>query len=902
MSIFDWFAKKSKRPASKRTRTPHARLELETLESRLVLYSASGSAWPAPQLITISFMPDGTSVNGKSSNLFSTFNAKFGSAATWENQILKAAQQWAVNTNINFALVADSGAAGGSGSNQQGDPTFGDIRIGGYNFNSTTLAQATLPPPSSNYSVAGDIQLNTGQTFNIGTTYDLFTVAMHEVGHGLGLYHTTTTGAVMYSTYGSAMTGLTADDISGIQSVYGGARLKDSYDTAASNNTAATASAITASINTTTKAGVINSVDLTASTDVDWYKFVVPTGSATTLTVKAQSAGLSLLDPNVAIYDSTGATLKASGNSGAYGGTATATFTGITAGQTYTIKVSSTDAIAAFKTGEYALILNMGTGANPTPTYPVTQKVNGTTLQSGGGQALQLVPSETLVNTTTAGIQQTATTGQKSVATGVNGDYVVTWASQNQDGSGWGVYAQRYNSGGVAQGGEFLVNTTTTGDQTNPTVAMDSVGDFIITWQSKGQDGSGWGIYARVYTLLGVGGPEFRVNTTTTGDQTAPSVAMNGGGGFVIAWTSSGQDGSGLGVYAQQYNMAGLVMGGEFLVNTTTAGDQSTPSAIVNRITGDYVITWASAGQDGSGSGIYARRYGRLTGALGGEFRVNTTTAGDQTAPSIGIDRINGNFVIAWTSAGQDGGGKGVYAQRYTAAGVAVGGEFQVNTTTAGDQTGSSVAIDSNGNAFITWSSNAQDGSGWGVYGQIFNGYDGTEVDGEFRVNTITTGDQQTASVAISFLGQAVIAWTGPDANNTGVYAQRFNLTFDALDPGTVPVSPSATASPPVVGDSVVIVAPTQSGDHESIRNSFGQVFASLFGVTASTDHPGTVPGNGNTALPNIWDLLSAGGESLESLARFHALGDGVLEHWHSDRNSGDRQGLSDEVFANWVS
>ena len=750
----------------------------EQLESRIVLYAASGNAWANPALVTISFMPDGTSIGGQSSNMFATFNAKFGTAATWQNQILKAAQFWAQQTNLNFAVVSDNGGAAGSGTAMQGDPGFGDIRIGGYNFGTTTLAQAYLPPPVNNYSIAGDIQFNTGTAFNIGSTYDLFTVANHEFGHALGLNHSTTTAACMYATYSSAKTALNADDISGIKAIYsaGAARANDTYD-ATSNGTVAAASVITSTINTTTKAAVINNLDLNTTTDLDFYKFVVPAGSATTLKATVVSNGVSLLVPKVEILSSSGSVL-ATATGTAYGATVTATKTGITVGTTYLVKVSSVDAIAAFKTGRYSLVLNMGTGTDPAITKTTTTTANGTTLTSGGGQAILMTP-EAGFSVTTLNVQ---TTSDRSVASTIEGDYVATWASTLQDGSGSGIYARRFNKDGVAQGSEFLVNTTTAGDQLDPAIAMDAFGSFMITWVSVGQDGSGSGIYAQRFADDGTPlGSEFRVNTATAGEQTAPCIAADSFGNVVVTWTSDGQDGSGLGIYGQRYSLIALLGaadGAEFRVNNTTAGAQSDSSVVKVRLSGEYIVTWSSAAQDGSGSGIYGQRYSATGSPTGSEFRVNTATANDQTDSQLAINRLTGEFIVTWTSNLQDGSGTGIYAQRYNAAGVAQGAEFRVNTTTAGAQSDSAVAMDAHGYIFVTWAG-ASTANGLQIYGQQFDKL-GVKTEGEIVINSTAAGDQKSPAIAIDFKGNTVIVWSGNGAaDSAGVFKARYRTDMD---------------------------------------------------------------------------------------------------------------------------
>jgi hypothetical protein len=389
------------------------RLSLEQLESRLVPYSVTGNAWPHPALITLSFVPDGTILGSGPggyiySNLFATFNSHPNwTTATWEGQILKAAQTWAQQTNINFAVVADNGAPTGSGSNQQGDPGFGDIRIGGYNFGSSTLASTYMPPPVNNYSVAGDIALNTGQPFNIGSTYDLYTVALHEIGHALGLGHSSVCLAVMYPTYSSTKYGLNSDDVAGIRAIYSGgsARSQDAYDAAASNGTFSTATNLTSLIDPTALTALATNLDLTSingcngsrtTTDVDYYTFTAPALTSGTLTVQVQSAGLSLLAPTLTVYAADQITVLGSASgAGQYGTTISATVTGVTPGQVFYVKVAGADT-TALGSGLYALALNFGTG--PLPAVPVANTLtpNGNPLQAGGGWTQTADPDDGL--------------------------------------------------------------------------------------------------------------------------------------------------------------------------------------------------------------------------------------------------------------------------------------------------------------------------------------------------------------------------------------------------------------------------------------------------------------------------------------------------------------------------
>lgn len=318
--------------------SPSAPLRFEPLEPRDVP-ATFGTPWPDGQNVTLSFAPDGTPVGGAASDLAATFAALDPGAKL---AVLRAFQAWAVHANVNIGLVSDSGAAFGTGGAVQGDPRFGDVRVGGRPLAPDVLAVTAPYNLYDNYS--GDVVLNTAQNFGPGG-HDLYTALLQEAGHALGVGNSPDAASAMFEWYRGARTGLSAADIASIQSLYG-TRQADQYEGSAGNGTLATATRLPTPARPLT-------AELTTAGDADVYKFTA--GLLTNaVTIRLKVAGLSLVTARVELLDASGRVVATGAATNPLGNDVTVSFSGTRAGQTYYVRVTGATA-DEFAIGSYEL-------------------------------------------------------------------------------------------------------------------------------------------------------------------------------------------------------------------------------------------------------------------------------------------------------------------------------------------------------------------------------------------------------------------------------------------------------------------------------------------------------------------------------------------------------------------
>jgi hypothetical protein len=351
----------------------YAHLRVEALEVRDVPVTF-GIPWANPTAVTLSFAPDGTNVDGSSSQLFGLMNQSGLSQSVWQGEILKAVQAWTSQANVNLGVVSDDGSAIGTAGREQSDARFGDIRIFAAPL-ASNLYSVAVPTGDLGGTRIGDIVLNSNCTFGVGagTGRDLYTVMLQEVGHAFGMRNSPDSSSVMYEYYQGPKTGPTATDITNFQAIYG-PRPSRVWEPETGNDNSSTATSLAGSGSRVTYG------DIASATDVDWYTFTAATGDQAT--VQLRTSGMSLAAARVTVYDANLFEIDSRVATGP-GQDLAISQVQLQTGATYFVRVDAAPA-TGFAAGQYRLKVNVG--GQPTVTLggpaPVDDDATNETTQT----------------------------------------------------------------------------------------------------------------------------------------------------------------------------------------------------------------------------------------------------------------------------------------------------------------------------------------------------------------------------------------------------------------------------------------------------------------------------------------------------------------------------------------
>jgi hypothetical protein len=356
------------------------------------------------------------------------------------------------------------------------------------------------------------------------------------------------------------------------------------------------------------------------------------------------------------------------------------------------------------------------------------------------------------------------------LAMAADDSFIVVWASEvspGTDHSSESVLAQRFAADGTPLGGEFQVNTSTSGPQYLPSAAFAPDGRFLVVWTDRHNNDNE--IKGQLFAADGTPlGDELQLNTFTTGNQSHAAVAAAPDNTFLVIWPG-GSDG---GIAGRRLGVDGLPAGGELSLQ----GPGSIPGGLPDLgfdAAGGFVVTYQSYGSNGTDddlASIHAQRFGSDGSPLSDEMQINTDIAGNQTDPRIGVYPDSG-FVVVWET---DYVGPfhqhRARGQRVDATGGLVGDEMILDPRVV-QQENPAVTVSADGDFTVAWRVFVPP---W-VWVQR---YDRDGVPRSDAVFLDAPFDDADPDVAAGSGGRFVVSWRTyeylyPNVTGKGIWAQR---------------------------------------------------------------------------------------------------------------------------------
>ena len=392
------------------------------------------------------------------------------------------------------------------------------------------------------------------------------------------------------------------------------------------------------------------------------------------------------------------------------------------------------------------------------------------------GELVIAAPQWQIANSVSTGDQDTA-----AIATNRNGYVAVVWEDDRDttapgDNAHSDIWLRTFRHGSPLWEGKLSAGGTagTSWRHLNPDVGLDDKGNAVVVWQD---DPDGNGFYNIPYQVVNTAGTvtaSGQANTSATGQQINPKVAVDPDGapsGGAVAFTVVWEDIQGTSpATVKAAGFTGPTTRAHEVTVSQAGGQHHNPDVAVSA-SGDAWVVWD---EDGDANGFYNIGLMRVTraGTVGGRTIANSNGGGQQTRASIEAT-FNGDFAVAWLS--DHTGTAEVWARSFASGGTARHGDVEVAVGGENPRIG----LDEQGGVVVAWGVGGADPN---VYVRGYNP-DGTDTGrlASQPLMNLSAGRQEQLAVAVSAWGEVSVAYT--DDNDGNGFDQIF-LGVNILNTG----------------------------------------------------------------------------------------------------------------------
>lgn len=365
---------------------------------------------------------------------------------------------------------------------------------------------------------------------------------------------------------------------------------------------------------------------------------------------------------------------------------------------------------------------------------------------------------------------------QPSLVALQDGGFALSWVRSNLDGTGSETYLQILESDGSPRtsqlkAGIFGIANPNIAQLTNGSIVIANEGTIDRTPGDFNQ-GIGVTIYSPQGSLIR---SEFKGHSITNNGQHSPHVIPLTNGGFVVSFHSSAISSS-WEVRAQAFSSFGNRVGSEFLVGSAPSAFNPTGHKLSG---GGFFISWQQSGL------VYSKMFNDSGQAVSASIKINEGSGASDVQV---IEAGNGDFIFSWSAP--DGSGTGIYGRRYSSSLTPIGNEFRINDNTSGRQNGARLfTIGSDGFGAV-WASDGQQSSGDSVIKRSFSFETTVEnqissqetvmVSEDIVVEGVSLLSRITAQAAISIIDSTLQFVSGSRAK-LGAYNNRLDHALNNL-------------------------------------------------------------------------------------------------------------------------